>query len=233
MKASHRVLTDMVAIGAAIIALAAPAHAQAPDGPRYVATYIEVMPTATKDGIALVRQFRDASRQEPGNLRAEAAQRIGQPNQFVVLEAWQDQATLDAHLKTAPTARFHDKLKPIEDAPYDDRITHVLSVGPAAANLGSAAILTVTHVDVIPTYKDNATALLRQLAEDSRTDEGNLRFEALTQVNRPNHFTVIAAWRDREAADAYAMNSKARAFREQLAPGAGALYDERFYKVLD
>lgn len=234
MKARLRVLTN-VAIVAVVIASWAlePARAQAPDGPRFVASYIEVMPTATKDGAALVRQFRDASRGEPGNLRAEAAQRIGQPNQFVILEGWQDQAALDAHVKAPPTAQFHDKLKPIEDAPHDDRITYVLSAGPAAANLTDAAILTVTHVDVIPNYKDNATALVKQLADDSRKDDGNLRFEALTQVNRPNHFTVIAAWRDREAADAYAMNAKTRAFREQLAPGAGALYDERFYKLLD
>jgi quinol monooxygenase YgiN len=230
MKAALNALAGALMITSFAIA---PAGAQAPEGARYVATYVEVMPTATKDGAAMLRQFRDATRKEAGNLRAEAAQRIGQPNQFVILEAWQDQAALDAHAKAAGTAQFHDKLKPIEDAPYDDRVTYVLSVGPVAAKLDGAAVVTVTHVDVVPTYKDQATALVKQIAEDGRKDAGNLRYEALTQVSRPNHFTVVAAWRDRTAADAYGMDAKTRAFREQLGPMAGALYDERFYQVLD
>src|SRR5215467_12644124 len=79
------------------------AHAQAPaapppvpDGPRYMVTYLEVMPTAKSAAMRLVRQFRDATRTEAGNLRAEALQRIGQQHQFVLLEAWKDQAAADA-----------------------------------------------------------------------------------------------------------------------------------------
>jgi quinol monooxygenase YgiN len=91
----------------------------------------------------------------------------------------------------------------------------------------------VTHVDVIPPQRENGTAITRQLAEDSRKDNGNLRFEAVVQVNRQNHFTVIELWRDRKAAEAHSMAPLTRAFREKLAPGSGALYDERFYKILD
>src|SRR3974390_3011113 len=122
MKAVVRALkTTFGALTITACAIAsADAQAPAPEGPRYVATYIEVMPTATRDGLALMRQFRDASRKKAGNLPREAAQRIGQPNQFVILEAWQDQAALDAHAKAATTTQFHNKLKPIEDAPYAD-----------------------------------------------------------------------------------------------------------------
>ncbi len=211
----------------------APAHAQASDGPRYVATYLDVLPTAANEGAALVRAFRDASRNEAGNLRLEAAQRIGEPHQFVILEAWQDQTSLEAHAKAAHTVAFRDKLKPIEDAPPDDRVNAVLSVGGVPAELGGSAILAVAHVDVVPPQREGAAALLKQLAEDSRKEDGNLRFEALIQVSRANHFTVIAAWRDPRAAEAHAMNPKTRAFRNALAPMAGALYDERFYKALD
>jgi quinol monooxygenase YgiN len=59
-----------------------------------------------------------------------------------------------------------------------------------------------------------------------------LRFEALTQVNRQNHFTVIELWRDRKAAESHSMASPTRAFREKLGPASGALYDERFYNIL-
>jgi quinol monooxygenase YgiN len=227
--------TVIRALPALVVATLAamPAHAQAPEGPRYVATYVEVMPTAANEGADLVRAFRDASRHDAGNLRVEAAQRIGQPNQFVILESWQDQASLDAHAKAGHTTAFRDNLKPIEDAPPDDRVNTVLSIGPGPANLGTAAILAVTHVDVVPPQRDSAATLLKTLAEDSRKQDGNAGFEALTQVSRPNHFTVVAAWRDSRAADAHAMNTATQAFRQALAPMAGALYDERFYKPLD
>lgn len=209
------------------------AHAQVPDGPRYVAIYVDVMPSDAAAGATLVRQFRDAAHKEAGNLRAEAAQRIGQPNQFVVLETWQDQAALDTHEKAAAMTQFRDKLKPIEDAPNDERVTYPLSVGAVQATFGRAAVVAVTHVDVLPAQKDTTSAMLKQLADDSRKDDGNLRFESTTQTNRPNHFTVIAAWRDHKTTDAHTMNAKTRAFREQLAPAAGALYDERFYQPLE
>jgi quinol monooxygenase YgiN len=94
-------------------------------------------------------------------------------------------------------------------------------------------MLAVTHVDVIPSSRESATALVKQLAEDGRKDDGNRRFEALTQTTRQNHFTVIAAWRNHKALDAHDASAKTRAFRDQLAPGLGALYDERLYKALD
>jgi quinol monooxygenase YgiN len=204
-----------------------------PDGPRYVVTYIEVLPTAKSEGVALVRQFRDAMRREDGNLRAEAARRISSPNQFLILETWKDQKSLDAHGKSAASSQFHDRLKAIQIAPYDERVHYPLSVGPIPANLGGAAVLFVTHVDVIPPRKDDGTALVKQFGDDSRKEDGNLRFEVVTQTNRPNHFSMIEGWRNRKAADAHSMSARNRAFRAQLAPMSGALFDQRVYKVLN
>jgi quinol monooxygenase YgiN len=212
---------------------APPAPPPVPDGPRYVVTYVEVMPTAKDEGAALTRQFRDATRKDEGNLRVEAGRRIGLPNQFVIISVWKDQASFDAHAKAAHTTQFHDKLKPIQNAPYDERVHFALSVGALPASLGGAAVIGVTHVDVIPPQRENGTALVKQLADDARKDDGNLRFEAVTQTARQNHFTVIEAWRNRKTADAHSMNAKTRAFREKLAPASGALFDQRFYKALD
>ena len=212
---------------------APPAPPPVPDGPRYVVTYIDVMQSQKDEGATLVRQFRDATRKDAGNLRAEAARRMGVPNQFVILEVWKDQPSFDAHAQAAHTTQFHDKLKTIQNAPYDERVHFPLSVGPLPASLGGAAVIAVTHVDVIPPQRENGTALVKQLADDGRKDDGNLRLEAVTQTNRQNHFTVIEAWRNRKSSDAHAMNAKTRAFREKLAPASGALYDQRFYKLLD
>jgi quinol monooxygenase YgiN len=212
---------------------APPAPPPVPDGVRYVVTYIDVMQSQKDEGAALVRQFRDASRKDAGNLRVEAARRMGVPNQFVVLEAWKDQPSFDAHAQAAHTTQFRDKLKTIQNAPYDERVHFPLSVGPLPASLGGAAVIAVTHVDVIPPQRENATTFVKQLADDGRKDDGNLRFEAVTQTNRQNHFTVVEAWRNRKAADAHSMNAKTRTFRDKLAPASGALYDQRFYKLLD
>jgi quinol monooxygenase YgiN len=210
-------------------------HAQAPvpDGPRYTITYLEVMPTAEREGAAIVRDMRDALRRATGNLRGEALQRIGRSNQFVILAAWKDQAALDAHAKAETSARLDDKLKRIENAPADERVTFPLAVGPLPASLGADTVLVVTHVDVIPTQREMTATLLKAHAEDGRREPGNLRFEALTQTNRGNHFTVIEAWQSSHAAQAHGMAAATRAFRDKVAPAIGALYDERFYKELD
>ena len=75
------------------------------------------MPTAVSGALRLVRQFRDATQREPGNLRAEALQRIGLAHQFVLLEAWTDQGSADTHGKAPTTAQFRDKIKTMQNAP--------------------------------------------------------------------------------------------------------------------
>src|SRR5262245_21179691 len=236
----RRGISRLVALTSWSCAMAASAQAQAPagpppvpDGPRYVVTYLEVMPTATSAALRLVRQFRDATRGEPGNLRSEALQRLGLPHQFVLLEAWTDQGSADGHGKAATTAQFRDKIKSMQNAPLDERVHFPLSVASLPAKSSGSAVAAVTHVDVIPPQRENGTGLTKQLADDSRKDKGNLRFEAVVQTNRQNHFTVIELWRDRKAAEAHSMAAHTRAYREKLAPASGALYDERFYKPLN
>lgn len=236
----RRGISRLVALASWSWAMAATAQAQTPagpppvpDGPRYVVTYLEVMPTATSAALRLVRQFRDATQREPGNLRAEALQRIGLAHQFVLLEAWTDQGSADTHGKAPATAQFRDKIKTMQNAPLDERVHFPLSVASLPAKSSRAAVAAVTHVDVIPPQRENGTALTKQLADDGRKDKGNLRFEAVVQTNRQNHFTVIELWRDRKTAEAHSMATHTRTYREKLAPASGALYDERFYKPLD
>jgi quinol monooxygenase YgiN len=226
-------LAVLAAMAAAVRAQAPAPPPPPPDGPRYVVTYIEVKPTAAVEAQKLVRAFREASRKEAGNLRAEALQRIGQLNHFVVLEAWKDQAAVDAHFKAPAAVEFRDKIKAIQNAPIDDRVHFPLSVGPLDLTATAAAVAAVTHVDVIPPQRENGTVFTKQLAEDSRKEAGNMRFEAVTQVNRQNHFTVVEVWKDRKTADTHGMAEHTRAFRDKLAPASGALYDERFYRFMN
>jgi quinol monooxygenase YgiN len=221
----------VIGVFIATAALLPSAHAQG--SAVYLATYVEVMPNAIAPGIELLKQYRAASVKEDGNLRAEALAEIERPNRFVILEAWRDKAALDAHGQSAATLKFHDTLKPIADAPYDERVNNALYVTQGKSESQSGAIYVVTHVDVIPAGKDDCMAALKAMSIDTAGDAGNIRYEVLQQANRGNHFTVIEAWTNRKALDAHAMAAHTRAFREKISPVAGALYDDRIYKALN
>ncbi len=217
-------------IAMAVLTATATAHAQ--DAGVYVVTYVDVMPNSVAAGATLLRQYRDASRKEDGSLGVDVLQEIGRPNRFAVVEAWKDKPARDAHVTAASTTQFHDKLKPIANAPYDERLTNGLYVGPVQGQTAEGAIYVVTHVDVVPASKDGCMALLKGMRADTPKDPGNLRYDVLQQPNRLNHFTVVEEWSNAEGVDGHAMAVHTRAFREKLAPMAGALYDERFYKAL-
>ena len=198
----------------------------------YLATYVEVMPNAVVSGAALLKRYRDASLKEDGNLRFDVLQEIARPNRFAVVEAWRDKAALDAHAKAASTLQFRDKLRAIENAPYDERLNSALYIGQGKNENRTGAIYVLTHVDVIPPGKDDCMAALKAMSVDTANDQGNISYEVLQQANRSNHFTVVEEWSNMKAMDAHVMAAHTRAFREKLMPVTGALYDERFYKAL-
>lgn len=219
--------------------LAVAAHAQqtqtpppAPAGPLHIVTYVEVKPSSVGPAIPLLRQYRDAGRKEAGNERVEIAQEIGRKSRFVILEIWKDQAAFEAHGKAAETAAFREKFKAIAAAPYDERIHAAFAVGPNAAT-PKGSVFVVSHVDVPPPRKDDVIAALNPLAEASRKDATNARFEVVQQTSRPNHFTVIEAWKGQKGYDARVAAAPQMTFREKLGPMLGALYDERTYQSVD
>jgi len=202
------------------------------EGAIYAVAYVEVMPTSTADGRALLGRYREATRQAEGNLRCEVAQRIGQSHQFAILEAWRDPGTFEAHGTGTSATDMRQGIAAIRIAPTDQRVHVGLSVGPIASPPVPTAIYIVTHVDVIPPRKDDGAAALERLADEGRRSDGNVRFEVLRQTNRPNHFTVVEIWRSAKAAEAHAMAPATRAFRDTLAALTGALYDERMYEAV-
>ena len=229
MRIAVQLLLGMALMPAAFVSAA---HAEGAAGPIHVATYVEVAAASAKDGAKLLAQYRDASRKENDNMRADTAQEIGRTNRFVVVEIWKDQAALDAHGKSAGTVAFRDKLKTMQNAPYDERVHNGFNVGPNGP-VAKGAIVVVSHVDVPPPKKDEVIAALNPLADASRKGGGNLRFEVDQQTSRPNHFTVIEAWKDKKAYDGSRSADAQRAFRDKLGPILGALYDERVYRALD
>jgi quinol monooxygenase YgiN len=228
-----------------IVAFATPSHSQtpapapapsqspapAPTGPLYVVTYFEVLPAASRHVSSWLRQFAGATRKEAGNVEFTALREIARTGRFATVEAWRDKAAFEAH--GAPTKALGDKLQPIFLSPFDARQFWALSVAPPAAGTSmSNRISVLTHVDVFPAGKDQVAAMIKQLAEDSRKDGGAVRFDAVVQDGRPNHFHLIEAWATRAARDAHARADHTRQFRAKLVPFEGALYDERLYEVI-
>ena len=83
------------------------APAQTSDAVFYVATYVDVQLSSTKQSIALMAQYHEASRStEKGNSGMDVIQEIGRPNRFVIMEVWKDQSSFEAHEQAENTARF-------------------------------------------------------------------------------------------------------------------------------
>jgi quinol monooxygenase YgiN len=218
---------------AAAMMAAGAATAMAQDAIVYGATYVEVAPSAISQSIALLKALAAASRKEEGNLRFQAAQERDRPNRFVVIEAWKDQAALEAHRKAKAYTEFNAKLGPIRNAPPDERVHNALAAAASMPAPSRGAIWVVTHVDVPPPSKDACISELKTLAEASRKDGGNLMFEVVQQTNRPNHFTVVEVWKDAQAFDAHGTAEHTRRFRANLGPMLGAPHDDRIYAALE
>lgn len=220
-------------LGLAMSGLGVSSSAEADSATFYTVTYVEVVPPSTAQAAALLRQHGDASRKAAGAVHVEILQRVDRPNQFTVVAAWTEQKVFEAHLAAPSTKEFHAKLEPLLAAPNDLRQHQGLSVSAAAAASPPGALYVATHVDVVPPRKDDAVVALKQLAEDSRKDPGHVRFDVVQQNNRPNHFTVVEVWKDRQSFDAHGIAPHTKRFRQQLGPMSGSLYDERLYLVLD
>jgi len=216
--------------GLAVTMAGAPA-ALAQDATFYTVTYVEVGPVLAKLGASTLKAYRDAGKKDTGAVSLEVLQRIDRPNQFVVLGSWTNQAAYDAHAAGDNVKKLNEKLGTTLAAPTDTRQHNALSVA-AAKPSAKEPIFAVTHVDVIPPQKDNGVAALKELAEASRKQAGNLSFDAWQQSNRPNHFTVVESWNNRGAFDLHQMQKETRDFRTKLGAMTGALYDERLYKPL-
>ncbi len=210
------------------------AQADAAPGPAYLVTYIEVLPRTSGKALGLLRSVRAASRKAAGVTRYDVYQRRERPNHFAIIEAWQDAAARDANLAAPHTKKFRDELQPLLAAGYDERPHAALDVGPATtAAIQGTAIITVTHVDFIPPRKDEGIAALRAIVEPSRKEPGNFRYDILQQSSRPNHLTLVEAWRDLKALEAHESAAHTVKFRDLSTPMSGALFDQRLYRAVE
>jgi len=206
-----------------------PANAP-PDTVFHAVTYVETRAPAAKAARATLEQYRDASRKQDGVMRVEFFEQIGRPGHFAIIEAWRDQKTFDAR-NVAPQKQLLGALEPIRVSDYDQRPYKTLTTAPGSASTSRQAVYVIAHVDV--GQSPLVPVMLRRLAEASRQEAGNLRFDVVQHMMRANHFTVIEGWRNQEALDSHVAAAHTRQYRDELAPMTGSPLDERVYTSVE
>jgi quinol monooxygenase YgiN len=219
------------AISIVALLCASPGFAQSADQPTYVVTYIDAAPKAATEARELIVARCAGARKAAGLAQIEAFARTGYPSQFAMLEQWQSAKVKEEYAATDEAKSFLSRLSPLMVAGYDERIHIPLTVG-APKPTTADAVVALTHVDLIPTFKEGGIAQVKAFGEQSRGTSGNLRFDVLTQANRTNHMTVVESWSNAAAKDAHIAEPFVKTFRETLMPMSGSLYDERVYSPL-
>ena len=200
------------------------------DSTYFAVSYVETAAPSAAAGAAAFKQYRDASRAHDGFVRAEFFEQLGRPGHFAIVETWRDQKAFDAR-DAAVQKRLLAALDPIRVSGYDQRPYKTVSVGSGQPPTGRQIVYVVSHVDVTP--NPQVPVLLRQLADASRKETGNLRFDVLQHTMRANHFTVIEAWRNQPALDAHVAAAHTKQYRDTLQPLTGSPLDERTFRAVE
>ena len=226
----YRSIRLLVVVAFAVTA--AQLFAQAPaDATVYPVAYVDVMPSARSTAVAALKAYRDASARETGYIRIDVLEQVGRPAHFVLVEAWRDQGALDAHAGGAAAKQFQQALAAVRVSGYDERPYKTFSI---ASSRAGGAVHVVSHVDIAGAEAQaKAPAVLRQIADASRVEQGNLRFDILQHVTRANHFTVVESWTTQAALDAHAAAAHSRQYRDTLQPMTGSPLDERVFLAVE
>ena len=228
MRRPNGLLLALVAVVMALAGLQAQAPAEMTV---FAVAYVDVMPSGRAAAVTALKAYREASAKDAGHVRIDIFDQIGRPAHFVILEAWRDQAAFDGHGVSAAAKQFHQAIDKIRVSGYDERPYKPLSV--AAARVGGA-VHVVSHVDIAGAGNlAGAPPMLQKLAEASRAEQGNLRFDVLQHVMRANHFTVVESWANQAAVDAHAAAAHTRQYRDVLQPMSGSPLDERVYSAVE
>jgi len=212
------------------------AFAQAPERPPappdttfYSVSYIEVKPSSRGVAVATLKQYREATHRDDFNIRLELFEQADRPGHFLIVETWRTAAAFDA--KAGARKQLADSLEAMRVSGWDTRPYKTLSVasGPAEANAKSFYV--ISHVDVTPDPK--VAGMLTTLAQASRLEDGNVRFDVLLHTMRSNHFEVIETWQSQKALENHANAAHTKKYRDDLQSALGSPLDERIYRAIE
>jgi quinol monooxygenase YgiN len=194
----------------------------------FAVSYVETMASARSGAASALGAYRAASEKTDGCMRVELFEQIGRPGHYAIVETWRDQKAFDAR-DAALTQRLRDALQSIRISDYDQRPYKTLSIGRGASE-SPQAVAVISHVDVSPSPA--VAPMLTKLAEASRMQAGNLRFDVMQHTMRANHFTVVEVWQNQAALDAHVAATSTKSYRDELQPLTGSPLDERVFTRL-
>ena len=211
------------------LVLSATVAAQAPptDPAIYAVSYVETAPSSGREAASAFRDYMRAARRLSGLKDIDVFEQIGRPGHWVIVETWRDQKAFDARDASVMKMPL-DAITAIRISGFDQRLYKTVSVGRALTP-GAGAISVVAHVDVAP--NPAVAPMLSSLADESRKERGNVRFDVLQQTTRVNHFTVIETWSDQKALDAHVAAAHTKKYRDDILPLTGSPLDERVFKA--
>jgi quinol monooxygenase YgiN len=196
----------------------------------YSVAYIEVKASGRTAAVQALKQYREACRVNDNSLRTELFEQADRTGHLLLVETWKSQAAFEAGT-AAIRKRLIDAIEPIRLSGWDERPYKTLSVASGAAEATGRSVFVISHVDVTPDPK--IAAVLKDLAEKSRLEDGNVRFDVLAHTMRSNHFEVIETWSNQRALDNHAAAAHTRQYRDDVQPMLGSPLDERIYKVIE
>ncbi len=101
---------------------------------------------------------------------------------------------------------------------------------PVRAFAQDATFYSVSYIEVKPSSRTQAIALLKGYREGTHRDDSNIRLELFEQADRAGHFVVIETWRTAAAFDRKEGSRKQLA--DQMEPMRTSGWDTRPYKTL-
>jgi quinol monooxygenase YgiN len=214
-----------------LIGAVLPAAQTAPDTSFYAVSYVDIAPSSKAAADATFKKYRDDSRKSDGFVKMEYFEQAGRTGHFCIIETWASQKAFDSNA-AAHAKQLRSDIDSMRLSDFDQRTYKTLSLDSRKNPAADKAVYVITHVD-IGGQGTSAADLLKRLAEESRKENGNLRFDVLQHAMRANHFTVIEAWQNQKALDAHAAASHTKQYRDGLAPISGSPLDERLYKAVE
>ena len=228
MKSLFSMLVCALAVLAAPAAIAAEAVSQGP--PIYTTTFFEVSPTAVTQTIALLKEYRDASRKEPGAMSIDIYQEAATPSRFFTNEVWATMAAFETHAKAAAMTQVSEKLLPIEYGPPDSRTQSGYFIAPGGGAATANSVFILSHLDVTPNMLPRLMEIMKPLSEGSAKEAGMQTYQILRQTaGAGNHFRLFEVWNNDRVFDAHNLAAHTRDFRKELYPLLGTPYDQRKY----
>jgi quinol monooxygenase YgiN len=211
------------------------ALAQTVGGAIYAVTYLDVSTDWILQGAGLIKQYRDTSRRETGNLEFTVLQETTRPNRFAIVEGWRDQKSMDAHAKGADARRFDFTLEAIRNSPPNQHVLQGFAIAPAKSAPANAVYM-IQHVDIaFNGLSPPVQAAFKALAGPSQKEASALRYDVYEEpAPHLNHFSIVAAWTNEKAYEDHEAAPYTKQFRAAIAPtGHGNLYDQRIYKIVE